>query len=223
MKEIIELINLFYEYFVYTVDLFLGFEYYFLYIPFLFLVFWFFETFAFTWYLIPMEVIIIWVTALIVDHNYLIIFSWLVLYIWVFVWLIVWYFFWNYFFKWTIQTLEKNYPTLKQYFQDIDYKMSRYHFWSFPILINVWFLRPLLSVHLWARWYNFKKFVLWSILWTFFYVIPRIIIWIFLGYFWKIIIEYATIWYQFFIVIIFLIILFAFFIDFKKFKKNFKN
>lgn len=209
--------------FMWFIDFILNLKYYYFYIPFFFLLFWFLETFAIVWYLIPMEVITISVFAVLVDYKYLIIFSSFFLWVWIFLWLIVWYIFWYYFLKSYLKKLEENYPTIKQYFINIDKKIENNHIYAFPLILNIWFLRPLFSVHLWARKYNFKKYLIWSIIWTISYVIPRLFLWILIWIFWKIIVDYVSIWYKYILIFIFLLIIFSFIIDIFKSKRKFKK
>jgi hypothetical protein len=44
--------------------------------------------------------------------------------------------------------LEKKFPSLKEYFEDVDKKIDKYHFLAFPILINLGITRPIMAMHL---------------------------------------------------------------------------
>ncbi len=225
MTETIKnIIYFFIEYFSIFLDSLLGLTYYFVYIPLFFLVFGFFETFPFTWYIIPMEIISIWTVAVIQDKLHLVIVWGVTLFVGVFLGMLMGYWLWNCFFRIILYKLESNYPTIRNYLQLIDDKLEKHSsYYSFPILINIGFLRPLLSVHLGARKYNLKSYLIWSLIWSFFYALPRVVLGMLLGIFGSVIAQYASVGYQYILFALVVIIILGFIVDIKRTKNTFKR
>lgn len=183
-------------------------SYYFIYIPLFFLWLWFFETVWIVWFFIPLEIVCISIFAYL--HNHFEVFMFSVFFLWfsIYLWLIVWYFIWNKYYSKILVLIENRFPALKDYFKQIDEYFEKYHFLAFPVVINMWWIRPIMALHLWWRWYNFKKFLAWSLLATVVYIVPRAIVWYLVWVFWKIILQYFKIWtkYVFYGLIVLIIV-----------------
>lgn len=183
-------------------------QYFYLYIPLFVLWLGFFETVWIVGFFVPLEIISISVFAYLHSHLQLFLFSVLFFSVSLFSWLVVWYVIWRKYYSKILNFAQKKFPALKGYFKEIDEYFDKYHFLAFPLVINIWWTRPIMALHLWGRWYDYRKFIVWSILATLSYVIPRCAIWYLVGVFWKIILQYFKIWskYVFFWLLILIVI-----------------
>lgn len=175
-------------------DSFKASEYFFIYVPLFILWLWFFETVWIFGFFIPMEIISISVFAYL--HSYLEIFliSVFVFLISILLGLFVGYYIGRKYYWRLINYFENKYPILKDYLIQIDEYLEKYHILAFPIIINIWWTRPIMALHLGWRKYDFKKFVFWAILASLSYVLPRAIIWYYVWVFWNVILKYFKIW-----------------------------
>lgn len=198
-------------------------KFYFIWLPLFIWFLWFLETVWIFGFFIPMEIVSITYFAFIHSNLWVFLFATLIFWLWVFSWLLVWYFIWRKFYKKVILNLEKKFPALKEYFDDVDKKIEKYHFLSFPLLINIWFTRPIMAIHLGARHYNFWKFFMWSIIATISYIIPRALIWYLVWIFGKVVLDKLEIWLKYAVYIAIWIIILMFVIDFIKEEKYLKK
>ena len=130
-------------------------KFYFIWLPLFIGFLGFLETVGIFGFFIPMEIISVTYFAFIHKKLYLFLFASLIFGLGVFGWLLVGYFIWRKFYKKIIWKLEQKFPALKEYFEDVDKYIEKYHFLAFPLLINLWFTRPIMAMHLGARHYNF--------------------------------------------------------------------
>jgi len=196
---------------------------YFIWLPLFIWFLWFLETVGIFGFFIPMEIISVTYFAFIHKKLYLFLFASLIFSLGVFGWLLIGYFIWRKFYKKIIWKLEQKFPALKEYFEDVDKHIEKYHFLAFPLLINWWFTRPIMAMHLGARHYNFWKFLIWSLIATISYVLPRVIVWYLVWIFWKIILEKLEIWFKYVIYFVIFLIILAFVVDFIKEEKELKK
>ncbi len=188
-------------------------KYYFLYIPIIVGVLGFVETVWVLGTFIPMEIISISGFALL--HEDLFLFSSCVITfgLGIYLWLIEWYFIWKKYWNKFILKLENKYPVVKWYFKEMDNYIDKYHIWAFPILINLWLIRPFISIYFGSRAYDFKKYVAWCVMATVIYVIPRALIWYFVWIFGKVVFSYFKIWYKYLLYVLLGLIVLAFIAD----------
>jgi len=198
-------------------------KFYFIWLPLFIWFLWFLETVGIFGFFIPMEIVSITYFAFIYHKLWLFLFASLIFGISVFGWLLVWYFIWRKFYKKIIWKLEEKFPALKEYFEDVETKIEKYHILAFPLLINIWFTRPIMAMHLGARHYNFWKFLIWSIIATISYVIPRVFIWYLVWVFWKAILEKLEIWFKYVLYFAIGVVVLAFIVDIIKEEKDLKK
>ena len=194
-------------------DILLHSKFCFVWLPLFITFLWFLETVWIFGFFIPMEIIAVSYFAFIHQYLYLFLLATFVFGVGVFLGLIAWYFIWKKYYKLILAKVENKFPVTKDYFKKIDEYMEKYHFWMFPLLINIWYTRPIMALHLGWRGYNFRKFLIWSIFATISYVIPRVFIWYLIWIFWKIIVEYLKIWYKYLIFIVIVLVIVYFIYD----------
>ncbi len=198
-------------------------KFYFIWLPLFVAFLGFFETVGIFGFFIPMEIIAVTYFAFIHSYLYVFIAASIVFAMGVFLGLIVGYFIWKKFYNKIISKIENKFPATKEYFEQIDKYMEKYHFWMFPLLINVGYTRPIMALHLWWRNYNFRKYIIGSFVATLAYVVPRVVIWYLIGVFGKVILEYLKIWYKYIVIFVIIAIVVYFIYDIIKESKELKK
>lgn len=196
------------------VEILMNSNYYYIYIPLFFLSLGIIETVWFIWYFLPSNIVSVTVFAFLITNLELFIISIFLFSLWIFIWLMISYFWWKYFLNKFIIKIRKKYKHVDEYFLQIDSYLEKYHFWAFPVLINIWFVSPIMWIYFGAHKYNFKKYLLWSFIAVLSYVLPRAIVWYLLWIFWKVIFDYMKIGYKYLMYVAFIIILASFILDF---------
>lgn len=214
-----QIVDKFDRYFSFLMDT----KYYFIYIPLIVWLLGFVETVWVLWEFIPMELISISAFALLHQNIYLFLWCVITFSIWIYMGFIVWYFIWKKYCKWFVCSIEKKYPVVSWYFVEINQYIDKYHIWAFPILINLWLIRPFISIYFWSRSYDFKKYLWWCFIATISYVVPRAILWYFVWIFGKVIFDYLKIWYKYILYALLVLIVLAFVADFFIAKKELKS
>ncbi len=181
---------------------------YILFIPLFVFILWIIETIWIIWYAVVWELIIAIVFAYLTIDMQLFFLSMFLFFLWMILWCLGWYFISLFYYNKVIIFLKKHFCFIDNYLQKIEKLFYKYHFFSFLIIINIWLLRPLLSVYLWYIKYNFKLYFLWSFFSCLFYVSTRAFIWYLIGIYWKIVLEYLKISFYYFLILIFFIIFF---------------
>ncbi len=184
---------------------------YILFIPLFVFIIWIIETIWIIWYAILWEIIIAIVFAYLTINMQLFFLSAFLFFLWMILWCLWWYFISFFYYNKIIIFLKKYFCFIDIYLKKIETLFYKYHFFTFLIIINIGFLRPLLSVYLWCIKYDFKSYILWSFFACLSYVSSRVFIWYLIGTFWKIILEYLQISFYYFLALI-LFILFIFLI-----------
>jgi len=198
----------------YGVEILMNSNYYFVYVPLFFLFLWIIETVWFIWYFLPSNIISVTIFAFLIVDMKLFLLCLVIFSLGIFLWLIISYFGGKYFLNKFIIKIRKKYTHVDTYFLQIDSYLDKYHFWAFPVLINIWFVSPIMWIYFGAHKYNLKKFLLGSLIAVLSYVIPRAFIWYLLWVFGKVIFDYMKIGYKYIMYVAFVIIIISFVLDF---------
>ena len=184
---------------------------------------WFLETVGFFGFFIPFEILSITYFALVFKYKFILIVSFFVIVAAVFLGLIVGYFVGRKYYSILLDKLEKKFPNLCEYLEKIDEYSNKYHFLFFLILINIWYTRPLMGLHLWGRKYNFKKYIIGSLFASFFYILPRFLIWVLIWIYGHKIVEKLKIDFKYILIGIGIFVLIYFIYDFVSGYKELKK
>ena len=193
------------------------------YIPLMLFVLWFFETVGFLGLFLPFEIPAVLGLARLVHEPYMFGAAWIMLFFWVFLGLTTWYFLGKTFLKNTFQNLMKKFPMFEDEIAKADWLVKKNPNRSFPVLINIWFVRPLISVYFWSHQYHHKKYIFSSFLGWLGYAIPRLIVWGLVWVFGKQILEYFSVDKKYIIWFFVLIFLISFVKEFFEEKKHEKK
>ncbi|MEF2176202.1 MAG: hypothetical protein V3575_07070 [Candidatus Absconditabacteria bacterium] len=198
-------------------------HYFFLTVPLFIGALGFLETFGIIGLFIPIDLAVVTSFAFLV-HNlgFFLILS-VVLSLFIFAGLISGYFFGKIFLSKIIIKYGQKYPKLKQYLDQIDEYVTKYHFLAFPLLININYARPIMSMYFGCNSYDFKKYVAGSAVASIAYVVPRVGIGYLVGIFGSVIFKYLKIGYKYVFIVLIILLVIAFIWDIidglKKIKK----
>lgn len=188
-------------------------HYFFLTVPLFIWALGFLETFWIVGLFIPIDLAVVTSFAFLV-HNlgFFLILS-VVLSLFIFAWLIWGYFFGKIFLSKIIIKYWQKYPKLKQYLDQIDEYVTKYHFLAFPLLININYARPIMSMYFGCNSYDFKKYIMWSAVASIAYVLPRVGIWYLVWIFGSVIFKYLKIGYKYVLLVLIVLLVIAFIWD----------
>lgn len=193
------------------------------YIPVILFVLGFFETIGFLGLFLPFEIPAVLGLARLVHNPYMLAFASVMLFFGVFLGLVSGYFLWKTFLKNTFEKIMKKFPMFEDEISKAQKLVHNHPNLSFPVLINIGFARPLISVYFWSNQYDHKKYVFWSFLAALGYIIPRIILWVLVWIFGKQVLEHLSIDKKYIIWFFVLIFLISFIKEFFEEKKHEKK
>lgn len=198
-------------------------HYFFLTVPLFIWSLGFLETFGIIWLFIPIDLAVVTSFAFLVNHLWFFLILSVVLFLFIFAWLICGYFFGKIFLSKIIIKYWQKYPKLKQYLDQVDEYVTKYHFLAFPLLININYARPIMSMYFGCNSYDFKKYVAWSAVASIAYVIPRVWIGYLVWIFGEVIFKYLKIGYKYVLFILIILLVIAFIWDIIDWLKNIKK